>query len=219
MRLKKLLSHHLILMMVSAANQLKYVGGIISLLNQQLDCPSDDFVKVFFSQLCPGRVFSPSAKAEFIEHTKRAMKLFLKEQVMNRFDSSDDSLLEAVQSSSIDDSNGDSQLDATSVIAERIETTEDELQGFYIVKSLLYGLLDSSRVVYQDQQSYFNILLDGKRQKPICRFYFNNPKNMKLALFDYDSDGKREEKIVVSQLDEIYQYGDRIKSTTLHYLN
>lgn len=201
--------------MVSTASQLKYVGGIISLLNQQLDTPSDDFTKVFFSQLCPGRVFSPSAKTEFIEYTKKAMKLFLKEQVMNRFDSSDDSLLEPASISSSESS----QPEVTSPDVDRIETTEQELQGFYIVKSLLYSLLDSSRIAYQDQQSYFNVLLDGKRQKPICRFYFNNPKKLRIALFDHSSDGKQEEKIAISQLDEIYQYGDRIKSTVFHYLN
>jgi predicted type IV restriction endonuclease len=200
--------------MVLAANQLKYITGIINILNQQLASPSDDFAKVFFSQLCPGKVFSPNAKNQFTDYTKKAMNLFLKEQVMNRFASEEDALPTQI----VPLRGGEDDQDLIAEKTDLIVTTEDELQGFYIVKSLSYGIVDASRVTWRDNQSYFNVLLDDNKLKPICRLYFNNPNNRKIGLFDHSQGEKKEEKIAVSELDEIYQYGDRLKTTILHYL-
>ncbi len=200
--------------MVVTANQLKYITGIINILNQQLASPSDDFAKVFFSQLCPGKVFSPNAKIQFTDYTRKAMNLFLKEQVMNRFTSED----ESTPTKNVQEQSEENQENPIGEKTDLIVTTEDELQGFYIIKSLSYGIVDASRITWRDKQSYFSVLLDDNNRKPICRLYFNNPSNKKLGLFDHGEGEKQEEKISVSELDEIYQYGDRLKTTILHYL-
>ena len=106
----------------------------------------------------------------------------------------------------------------TSEKSDLIVTTEDELQGFYIVKALAYGLVDSSRITWRDKQSYFSVLLDDNNRKPICRLHFNNSNNKKIGLFDHGAGDKQEEKVLIESIDEIYKHGDRLKSTMAHYL-
>ncbi len=99
----------------------------------------------------------------------------------------------------------------------KIITTEEELQGFYIVKAILTGTIDLSRVVYRDVQSYFGILLDANNRKQVCRFYFNNLSSLKIVLFDHGDGDKQSEKISIASLDQIYEYADRIRATVTHY--
>ncbi|MCL9819443.1 hypothetical protein [Helicobacter colisuis] len=61
--------------------------------------------------------------------------------------------------------------------AKEIITTEEELQGFYIVKSILGSAkVDLNDIFYKDTLSYFGILYRGKATKWICRLYLTNTK-------------------------------------------
>lgn len=51
------------------------------------------------------------------------------------------------QNNFIDDDASDS--------GDKIYTTEEELEGFYIVKSILRDNIESERITYRDAQSYF----------------------------------------------------------------
>jgi hypothetical protein len=70
-------------------------------------------------------------------------------------------------------------------------TTEEELEGYYIVKSILRDKIDPSRIVHRDTISYMGILLDDNNRKPICRLLFNSDKAKYIVLFDKD---KKQEK-------------------------
>ena len=64
---------------------------------------------------------------------------------------------------------------------DRIVTTEEELQAFYIIKSLMGEMIDLDRITYKDTASYFSVLLDGKVTKWICRLYLGQ-KNSSMVL-------------------------------------
>ncbi len=63
-------------------------------------------------------------------------------------------------------------------------TTPEEIEGFYIVRTILSEILDSERVAIRDRQSYCTILLDDNQNYTICRLYFNDLDNLAIALFD-----------------------------------
>ena len=89
----------------------------------------------------------------------------------------------------------------------KINTTEDEMQGFYIVRAILYPEIDDiSRVAHRDTQSYFGILLDDNNRKPICRLHFNSA-NKYIETFDAERKGT---KHLLESLDDIYKYRDQI---------
>lgn len=50
-----------------------------------------------------------------------------------------------------------------------IVTTQEEVDGFDIVRAILSELVDIERVVMRDTKSYCGILLDDNNRKPICR--------------------------------------------------
>lgn len=61
----------------------------------------------------------------------------------------------------------------------KVFTTEEELEGFMIVKTILRQKISPNRVSHRDAaQSYFAILLDDSNRKPICRLYLNSSKNI-----------------------------------------
>jgi hypothetical protein len=55
----------------------------------------------------------------------------------------------------------------------RIETTPEEMEGFFIVKSIVRTSVEPERIGHRDTQSYFGILLDDNNRKPVCRLHFN----------------------------------------------
>ena len=61
--------------------------------------------------------------------------------------------------------------------------------------------------------SYFGILLDDNNRKPICRLHFNYAQKYLGILKD-----KEEDRVPINDLDEIFQYADRIKDTVREYL-
>jgi len=95
-----------------------------------------------------------------------------------------------------------------------IVTTQEEYEAYYIIKSILRDTLDSKRVVIRDQQSYCGILLDDNNRKPICRLYFNGTQKQ-IALLDNEQ--KKEVRVSLKVLDDIYSFADRLKTTVALY--
>ncbi|MFM7790705.1 MAG: restriction endonuclease, partial [Microcystis panniformis] len=52
---------------------------------------------------------------------------------------------------------------------DKINTTPEELEGFYIIKSILREEINTARIQFKDTRSYFGINLDGKVTKTVCR--------------------------------------------------
>jgi len=97
--------------------------------------------------------------------------------------------------------------------SDEIITTEDEYEGYYIVKTIIRDIIDAKRVNIRDVKSYCNVLLDDNNRKPICRLYFNSSQKY-IGLIDGQ---KNEERMPIDDLDEIYEYADRLKSTVKSY--
>jgi len=203
---------------LTAASELKYTKEIKRILADQLNAPSDDFVRFFASQVYPGRL-TERVRQEFTSFVTRAFKQFIREQISGLLQSASD-LADGLSPSAQEANEGEAAAPAEAESPtpdSRIVTTEEELEGFYVVKSILSSIVEPGRVTQRDTISYFNILLDDTNRKPICRLYFNNTDNKRLELFDYTEEGRKEEKVSLSEVSEIYQYADRLKATVQHY--
>lgn len=103
-----------------------------------------------------------------------------------------------------------------------IITTPEEIEGFYIVRSILSEIIDSERVAIRDRQSYCAILLDDNQNYTICRLYFNDLDNLAIALFDSmekNSIGSRVgENVAINKISEIYGFRDKLLKTVRVYL-
>ncbi len=90
----------------------------------------------------------------------------------------------------------------------RIVTTEEEWEAFFAVKSILYDTIDLSRIAMRDRVSYCGILLDDNNRKPICRLHFNGSQKY-LGVFDAN---KKDVRMPIDSVNDIYQYSDQLKS-------
>ena len=107
------------------------------------------------------------------------------------------------------------QTEQTKVEERKVITTQDELEGFMIVKTIIRQKISSTRVSYRDAQSYIAIILDDSNRKTICRLYLNGNKKY-LAILD---DQKREIKSEISNLDEIFNFSDALIKVVENYSN
>ena len=94
-----------------------------------------------------------------------------------------------------------------------IETTEEEIEGYHIVKAIVRQVVDANRVVYRDTKSYMGILLDDNNRKPLCRLRFNYSQKY-IGLLDQQ---KNETKHPIENLNEIYKFAEQLKETALRY--
>ena len=86
------------------------------------------------------------------------------------------------------------------------------MQGYYAVKSLLHEVVDVRRVVIRDRIGFCGVLLDNNQQKTICRLRFNGTQKY-LGLLDE----RREEKVRIDEVDDIYNYAERLIATVKYY--
>lgn len=195
---------------LSSASELKYTKTIKNLINDQLVNPSDDFVKFVLGSTYSGRI-TAQVKEQFIPVIAKAFQQLINDKLNDRFKSAlsiDVPINNLNQIESLPISTSESTDE------NKIVTTQEELEGFYIVKSILKGVVDLSRVDYRDTQSYFGILLDNNNRKPIARLYFNSNKKY-LSVFTSD---KKEEKIPVAIVDDIFDHREKIIASVNTYL-
>ena len=67
----------------------------------------------------------------------------------------------------------------------------------------------------RDLKGWCAVLLDDNNRKPICRLRFNSQQKY-LGLID---EQKREQRVPIDDVDEIYSYLDQIKATVGFYEN
>ena len=193
--------------MVSAASELKYTREIKRILSDQLQNPSEEFTKFFASQVYPGKI-TQCVKQQFTSLTKQAVNQFINDKINERLKSAltDETLHPSKDILPTEEKQKESK--------EKTVTTPEEMEGYYIVKSILRQRIDVHRIVMRDKISYCGILLDNTQLQPICRLYFNNPKKKYLGLFDSE---KKEEKVPVNELNDIYQYAERLQAVINYY--
>lgn len=193
---------------LNTASELKYTNEIRNAIAKEIANPSDEFVKYFARPVYPGRFYDDIC-SQFREILKQAFKQYMTDYVNERLKSaiSPDVSIPA-ESPSVDTPVCDCAEES------KIVTTEEEMQGFYIVRAILYNKVDDiNRVVHRDTQSYFGILLDDNNRKPICRLHFNS-SNKYLETFDADKKGT---KHLLESLDDIYKYADVLVETIGYY--
>ena len=191
------------------AQNLLYTKEIKRIMAEQLNEPSSDFVKFFASQVYSGAMRS-TVVDKFTEITKRSLKDFINERITDRLKSAIDLPNPSIETTVDDSKNIKSETDNLPQ-EEQIVTTQEELEAFYIVKSILRDSVEIERIRYKDTLNYFGINLDGNVKKTICRLYLNSTKKSIAVL---DATGK-EAKTKISNLDEIYSVAQFLKDKVI----
>ncbi|MCI5141757.1 MAG: restriction endonuclease [Candidatus Electrothrix sp. ATG1] len=192
---------------LTTASTLKYTSAIKKILEKELADPSEPFVRFFASQIFDGRL-TKTVIDQFTGIVKEARKQFINERINER--------IKSALSANDTQEHEEKQQDKEEPLAQKdnngIVTTEEEIEGYHIVKAILRESVDVSRVVMRDTKSYCGILLDDNNRKPICRLHFNHAQKY-LGVMSQ----KKEEKIPIELIDDIYKYSERLKATVQEY--
>ncbi|KII76337.1 type I restriction endonuclease [Vibrio renipiscarius] len=195
---------------VDAAGELKYLNQIKKVLSEQFKEPEEDFVKFFTSRVYDG-VQTTKVKSQFLEITTKALKQFLNDSINARLKS-------AIGGDVKDSVKIDVPEVSEGIIEEvsdkpKVDTTDEEIEGFNIVKAILRQKIEVQRVHSRDTQSYFGILLDDNNRKPICRLWFNT-KQKYIGIFD---ESKTEVRHAIDSVDGIFNFSEQLQNTLSLY--
>jgi hypothetical protein len=191
---------------VNTASELKYTNELKHLLQQELNNPSPEFVKYFAKQVYPSNI-SAKVLELFTNLTKKSAQHYISDLITERLKTA---LTKEDESAKEQDSKAELQ---NQVPENKVETTEAELEGFMIIKTILRQKIDIKRITYRDAQSYFAILLDDNNRKTICRLYLNGNKNYFVIL----DENKKEVKTEIETLDDIFNFTDKLFEIVENY--
>lgn len=182
---------------LQSAHRLKYTSAIKKEIGDLMENPPEDFVRMVTGGLYQGR-FTAQVKEQFTPMVKAAFREIVRESVHSRLSTA----LAETEASAIGVEDNE----------EDVVTTEEEREGYLIVRAIVRDILKPGRVVIRDQKSYCGILVDNNNRKPLARLWFNRGTKY-LGLFD----GDKEDKVRVDSLDEIYEHADRLRATATEY--
>lgn len=196
---------------ISAAGELKYTREIRRLLEREFIEPSEDFFRFLMSQVYSGRL-TERVRTQFDPIVRRALRGFLTDQVNQRLQSA--IAQEGAEPGAPAPQEPEDQATGDELDAEPgIMTTAEELEGLYVVKAILRGIVDPARVTLKDRLTYCAILLDDNTRRPIVRLHFNRSK-WQVGLFDK---GGKEERVAIESLDDLFKHADRITAAAKQY--
>jgi len=181
----------------NTASELKYTNELKSLLQSELTNPSSEFVKLFAKQVYPS-VITAKVLEQFTNLTKKSIQQHISDLITERLKTALSKEDEKAKEDEI------KQNELLKKEENKVVTTELEMEGFMVVKSILRQRLNVSRISYRDAQSYFAILLDDNNRKTLCRLYLNGLKKY-LAIID---EQKKEVKIEISSIDDIFIHSE-----------
>ena len=200
---------------LSSASELKYTSELKQVIAKEFSNPSPEFVRLLARNVHEGQLRGGSTLLDqFTAFVKKSINSYINEIISDRLENA--IKLEQPEQEKKEEP---VEVEQTAPIEEEkkpsIVTTNEEIEGFFIVKSILRNAVDPSRIHYRDTQSYFCITLGENSYKTIARLYFNTRNKY---LWVYDADWK-EQKYLIKSLDEIYQYEEQLKTSLQLYLD
>lgn len=195
---------------LDSAESLKYIKAIRKEFEAEINNPSDEFVKLLVNRFFD-RPLTANRLSIFREYTKRALTSSINESISSRLKSAL-SINESIHDTKTKENGVVDSIDENS--ESKVITTEDEIEGFQIVKAILREVISADRIAPRDTQSYFGILLDDNNRKPLCRLHLNGGKKY-IELFHNGKDAG--EKILINSLDDIYNHKAELQKTVDNY--
>ena len=187
------------------ASELKYMSEIRNLIVKEISDPSDDFARYFAKAVYPSMATAKVVE-QFKGLVKRTFSQFLNDSINDRLKTALSAEQDKIDQIATQD------VAITAEEASKISTTEDEMEGFYIIKAIVCSKIKPSRIYYRDGQSYFAVLLDDNNRKPLCRLHYNGKKKF-ITFFEAGKETKAE----LENNNSIYEHSAKLMTTIEMY--
>ncbi|MGN1401267.1 MAG: type I restriction endonuclease [Bacillus sp. (in: firmicutes)] len=199
------------------ASDLKYTNEVKKFLSRQWEDPGDAFIKFILADVYQG-VKTKRVIENFRDIVKQSLSQIVNEKVNDKLQKAlsstdgneagknvDEMVAGAVDEQGEHDKSGSAE-------ETLIVTTEEEIEGYVLIKIILSDQVDANRIFYRDNKSYFNVLLDDNIRKWICRLFLNN-NNKTIQLND-----EARTTYKIDNVNDILQYKEQIKDVSRQFL-
>lgn len=201
---------------LSSASELKYMSEVKKVIRSEFEEPSPELVKLLTKRVYEG-IVTQKILDQFTDIVLRALKSHINDvmseklgiaiKVTEAAGAPIQNLSTAVEQKEEEQKEEDK--------SSKIVTTVEELEGYYIVKSIVCEVISSERVTYRDSQSYFAIFADDNNRRPICRLHFNNLSNKRIGFVD---ENRNEQMESIDKLDDIYNFKKQLIEAAKRYV-
>ena len=181
---------------MSSASNLKYASSIEKILSEEFNNPSDEFIKLILNTGVYDGVKTQNIIDKYKPILKKSINHYINDLINQK--------LQNVINNTSDEHSSDSETDLQE--DGGIITTQDELESYYIVKSILSEIVSPKDLYYKDTYSYFGILYENKVTKWICRVFLK--ENAKFLIIP-DKD-KKEIRYEISTISDIYKFKSQL---------
>lgn len=180
----------------NAAGELRFMSQIRQVIKDEIQCPTEEFIRFILNQGVYTGVKSQKVVEQFFPLVKNSFALVLNEMVNDRLKTA----LNASQSNEESaDAPATDEDNLPDVPESKIITTEEELFSYFIIKAILGKYIDAERITYNDKETYFAINIDHKTTKWLCRLYIK--ERIKYIIIQNDGENLRFD---FNSLNELY---------------
>lgn len=201
----------------STASELKYVHEFKAAFTEQLESPSDDFIR-FFLQGCYSGPKTQNVLEKFRPILRKALNDLISEMMNDKIKTAlggSGGSVSVTESKPAEETSSAPAEDAEPEKKEpAIVTTEEELEAFFIVKNMLSDTVDLHDIKYKDTESYINVLYKGNIRKWICRLRLT-PSQKVLIIPD---ENKKEIKHQLVDIYDLQKYKAALTEVLQRYL-
>lgn len=189
---------------LSSASELKYMAELKNIIKNEFSSPSVEMVKMLARKVYDGTI-TQKVLEQFTDLVRRSFASHINDVMSERLNI-------AIQSTSSPQEKTETsnkeiiQDEDESTEKGKIITTEEELEGFYIVKAILHDIIPPENIVYRDSVTRFSIFYSKNKSVTICSLWFNS-KQKKLGF----QKGKGEIDFVpLNSVNDIWEHSEKI---------
>jgi hypothetical protein len=194
---------------LNSASELKYSYAFKEFFAKELQNPSDELLRLFLSNSYSG-MKTQIVLDKFRPILKKSLNQYINEMMNDK--------IKSALSVNEAQSGGEIAQTAPAVVgqemaSDKIITTQEELEAYYAVKSLLVDVLDAADIVYKDTESYLTICFKGMVTKWICRLYMNGARKQLVV----SGEDKAQQKFTFASIDELFQYREVLRNSAKRF--
>ncbi|MDR3238222.1 MAG: type I restriction enzyme HsdR N-terminal domain-containing protein [Spirochaetia bacterium] len=196
----------------SSASELKYSNELKNYFSAQLKEPSDEFILHMITHVYDGK-----KTQNVIDKFRPIVKLSLNNYISELMSEKITTALKGNNSDPIPlpDSIPVPIIEEVEEHKAKIITTDEEIEGYYLVKAILSEKFDSSKVTYKDTTNYFSINFDGFVTKWICRLWLNsNRKSLILP-----GENKQQITYEMDNIHDLFKYRAELEASAAKYMD
>ncbi|MBP3319695.1 MAG: type I restriction enzyme HsdR N-terminal domain-containing protein [Ruminiclostridium sp.] len=198
----------------STASDLKYLQEFKRNFAEQLENPSDEFVR-FFLQGCYSGQKTQNVIEKFRPVLKKALNDAVSEMMNDKIKSAlggSGGSVSAPEQKPVEEKPQEEPKEEKKT--SNIVTTEEELEAYFIVKNMLGDIVSVRDITYKDTESYINILYKANTRKWICRLKLTVHQKTLII----PDENKNETKYTLEDVYDLHQYKKQLTEVLTRYL-